>query len=134
MRNLSIITSVAIASIAAATLVGCTATDSRATSCAAYVQYQTLAEAAKEADLVARASVTHEKNPLEIKLIEVAKGSLTAGESLTVSAPSNCDPVSLPTGSNDLVVILVKHGTEWAPINTDQGLTNFNRSQFDSLR
>lgn len=126
--------SVAIASIATATLVGCAVTDIQSTSCAAYVQYRTLTEAAAESDLIARATVTHENNPLEIKLVEITKGSLSAGESLTVSAPSDCDPVSSPSGAKDLIVLLVKHGAEWAPINPDQGLTIFNRSQFDSLR
>lgn len=134
MHRFSLMEGAAAASIAAVALSGCAVHEVRSTSCAVYVRYDTLAEAAAEADLIARATVTYENNPLEIQLVDVVKGSLSAGDTVTVSAPSTCDPVSPPQGTKDVVVLLVKHGMEWAPINPDQGLSIFNSSQFDSLR
>lgn len=135
MRRFSLLSGMVAVVIAAAALSGCAKSEVQSVSCAAYVQYDSLAAAAVDADLLARARITHDENPLEIELVDVIKGSPSVGDVINIVAPSTCDPVSAPEGTKDVMVLLVRHDNkEWAAINPDQGLLAFSSSQFASLR
>lgn len=134
MNRFLFVEGVTAAAILAVTLSGCASPEIQADSCSSYVHYDSLEDAAAEATLVARATVTHAKNPLEIRLVDVVKGGFSSGDSVVVSALSTCDPVEAPQGSQEVVVLLVQRGNAWAPINPDQGLRAFNNAEFSSLR
>ncbi|QTX04754.1 hypothetical protein [Agromyces archimandritae] len=140
------ITAVVIGALCLLTgMVGCSdGRGDRSAACFAYVHYETIQDAARESELIGRATIPandddRQDNVIQVVVEDVRKGSpQVIGMSVSIHLKDDCTQSStmkmpsIPGGEVILLLVPTRDG-EWRPINPTQGILSFNSSLYESL-
>ncbi|MBF4629303.1 hypothetical protein [Curtobacterium flaccumfaciens] len=132
MQTFRLMGCLGIIAITGIAISGCASQTQVSSSCS-YKDYPTAADASKDADLVSRATIVSVKaQRVNIQLTEPIIGGGAVGEDIIVM--SDCDSISVPNGTKDVEVFLVKTSQGWEPVNPHQGIRKFDPNEFAGLR